>query len=51
MTAFRMVDADDLGVREILKDMEKFQPYGHTLVNKSKIQVRPIFSQRVFNYF
>ncbi|XP_015787527.1 glutamate receptor ionotropic, kainate 2-like [Tetranychus urticae] len=28
MTAFRMVDSDDLNVREILKDMEKFQNYG-----------------------
>lgn len=37
MTAFRIVDAEDVGVKEILKDMEKFQPVGHSILNKSKI--------------
>jgi hypothetical protein len=37
MTAFRIVDAEDVGVREILKDMEKFQPVGHSILNKSHI--------------
>lgn len=37
MTAFRIVDAEDVNVREILKDMEKFQPVGHSLLNKSSI--------------
>jgi ionotropic kainate glutamate receptor 2 len=41
MTAFRIVDAEDVGVREILKDMERFQPVGHSILNKSHvIQVR-----------
>ena len=37
MTAFRIVDAEDVAVREILKDMEKFQPVGHSILNKSHI--------------
>jgi ionotropic kainate glutamate receptor 2 len=37
MTAFRMVDAEDVGVREILRDMERFQPLGHSILNKSRI--------------
>ncbi|KDR16107.1 Glutamate receptor, ionotropic kainate 2 [Zootermopsis nevadensis] len=37
MTAFRIVDAEDVGVREILKDMERFQPVGHSILNKSRI--------------
>jgi hypothetical protein len=37
MTAFRIVDAEDVGVREILKDMERFQPVGHSILNKSHI--------------
>ncbi|XP_067008296.2 glutamate receptor ionotropic, kainate 2 [Anabrus simplex] len=37
MTAFRIVDAEDVGVREILKDMERFQPVGHSILNKSSI--------------
>ncbi|XP_065349868.1 glutamate receptor ionotropic, kainate 2-like [Cloeon dipterum] len=37
MTAFRIVDAEDVGVREILRDMERFQPVGHSILNKSRI--------------
>jgi ionotropic kainate glutamate receptor 2 len=37
MTAFRIVDAENVGVREILKDMERFQPVGHSILNKSLI--------------
>ena len=37
MTAFRIVDAEDVGVREILKGMQKFQPVGHSILNKSHI--------------
>ncbi|XP_033607884.1 glutamate receptor ionotropic, kainate 1 isoform X11 [Cryptotermes secundus] len=37
MTAFRVVDAENVGVREILKDMERFQPVGHSILNKSLI--------------
>jgi len=30
-----------VGVREILRDMERFQPVGHSILNKSRIiQVR-----------
>ncbi|XP_073985733.1 glutamate receptor ionotropic, kainate 2-like isoform X2 [Rhodnius prolixus] len=29
MTSFRIVDLEDLGVKEILKDMERFQPQQH----------------------
>lgn len=37
MTAFRIVDAEDVGVREVLKGMQKFQPVGHSILNKSHI--------------
>ena len=41
ITAFRLVDADDNVVRGILKDMERFQPSGNTILNNSRIiQVR-----------
>ncbi|BES87769.1 glutamate receptor, ionotropic kainate [Nesidiocoris tenuis] len=36
MTAFRIVDIEDLGVKEILKDMERFQPHGPSIFNRSK---------------
>ena len=36
MTAFRMVDSEDLNVKEILRDMEKFQNYGPSL-NKTHV--------------
>ncbi|XP_024084773.1 glutamate receptor ionotropic, kainate 2-like [Cimex lectularius] len=36
MTAFRMVDVEDMAVREVLKDMEKFQPHGPSIFNRSK---------------
>lgn len=37
MTAFRIVDAEDVGVMEILKDMEKFQSVGQNILNRSRI--------------
>ncbi|EFN77446.1 Glutamate receptor, ionotropic kainate 1 [Harpegnathos saltator] len=37
ITAFRLVDADDLSVRSILRDMERYQPAGNTILNKSRI--------------
>jgi ionotropic kainate glutamate receptor 2 len=37
MTAFRIVDAEDVGVREILKDMERFQPAGRSILNKPRV--------------
>lgn len=40
MTAFRVVDANDLAVREVLKDMQKFQPsHNFALHNFTVIQV------------
>ncbi|KAJ1521477.1 hypothetical protein ONE63_003145 [Megalurothrips usitatus] len=42
MTAFRIVDADDPGVREALRQMERFAPIGHHIINSSGvIQVEP----------
>ncbi|OXU28647.1 hypothetical protein TSAR_008623 [Trichomalopsis sarcophagae] len=42
ITAFRLVDAEDVGVRGILRDMEKFQTEGNNLLNKSRvIQAEP----------
>ncbi|KAL0110156.1 hypothetical protein PUN28_013655 [Cardiocondyla obscurior] len=37
ITAFRLVDANDVGVRSILRDMERYQPSGNTILNKSRI--------------
>ncbi|XP_069959651.1 glutamate receptor ionotropic, kainate 2 isoform X4 [Cherax quadricarinatus] len=37
MTAFRIVDTSNSHVRKILHDMEKFQPFGHSILNKSSI--------------
>lgn len=43
MTAFRMVDADDAGVKEALRQMERFAPIGHHIINSSGvIQVLPL---------
>ncbi|XP_034245115.1 glutamate receptor ionotropic, kainate 2-like [Thrips palmi] len=42
MTAFRIVDADDPGVKEALRQMERFAPIGHHIINSSGIiQVEP----------
>ncbi|XP_048260762.1 glutamate receptor ionotropic, kainate 2-like isoform X5 [Bombus affinis] len=42
ITAFRLVDAEDVGVRGILRDMERYQPSGNTILNKSRvIQAEP----------
>lgn len=37
MTAFRVVDTGNIHVRRTLRDMEKFQPIGHSILNKSTI--------------
>nr|XP_045621985.1 glutamate receptor ionotropic, kainate 2-like [Procambarus clarkii] len=37
MTAFRIVDTSNSQVLKILRDMEKFQPIGHSILNKSSI--------------
>lgn len=43
MTAFRLVDSDHYRVRQVLKDMESFQPIGHYILNKTRvIQVRTV---------
>ncbi|XP_011500150.1 PREDICTED: glutamate receptor ionotropic, kainate 2-like [Ceratosolen solmsi marchali] len=42
ITAFRLVDVDDVSVRGILRDMEKYQSNGNNLLNKSRvIQAEP----------
>lgn len=37
MTAYRMVDADHPSVKQILRDIEKFQPMGQRILNKSNV--------------
>ncbi|XP_034937984.1 glutamate receptor ionotropic, kainate 2 [Chelonus insularis] len=37
MTAFRLVDLEDPKVIEILKQMERFQPIGHAILNRTGI--------------
>ncbi|CAH1408164.1 unnamed protein product [Nezara viridula] len=41
MTAFRLVDVEDLGVREILRDMNKFQPYARSYNKTKSIEAEP----------
>lgn len=45
ITAFRLVDADDVGVRSVLRDMERFQPAGNTILNKSRVIQASVISQ------
>jgi ionotropic glutamate receptor len=37
MTAFRLVDLEQSKVAETLKQMERFQPVGHAILNRSGI--------------
>lgn len=37
ISAFRMVDADAVATRHLLRDMEKFQPIGQKILNKTNI--------------
>lgn len=37
ITAFRIVDVDHSKVKETLEVMEKFQPMGHAILNKTGI--------------
>ncbi|XP_023247067.1 glutamate receptor ionotropic, kainate 2 [Copidosoma floridanum] len=37
MTAFRLVNSDNSGVSETLKQLERFQPIGHAILNRSGI--------------
>ena len=37
MTAFRIVDTSNPVVQKILTDMEKFQPIGSSILNKSSV--------------
>ncbi|GBM97355.1 Glutamate receptor ionotropic, kainate 1 [Araneus ventricosus] len=42
MTSFRMTDNDQILVRQVLKDMEKFQPVGQHILNRTNIiKVKP----------
>ncbi|KAK9506826.1 hypothetical protein O3M35_008688 [Rhynocoris fuscipes] len=46
MTAFRIVDLEDLSVKEILKDMERFQTHGSSSAPNNRtrsIEVSHIF--------
>ena len=44
MTAFRLVDLEEPKVVEVLRQMERFQPIGHAILNKTGIiQVSGIF--------
>ena len=37
ISAFRMVNAESNTTRNLLRDMEKFQPIGQSILNKSNI--------------
>lgn len=37
ITAFRVVDVENTKVAETLDQMEKFQPIGHAILNKSGV--------------
>ncbi|KAL1436209.1 hypothetical protein MTO96_010946 [Rhipicephalus appendiculatus] len=37
ITAYRMVDSENQTVRNILRDMEKFQPYGQSILNRTNV--------------
>lgn len=37
MTAFRLVDLDEPKVAEVLRQMERFQPIGHAILNRTGI--------------
>ncbi|KAL7644527.1 UNVERIFIED_CONTAM: hypothetical protein RMT77_005359 [Armadillidium vulgare] len=37
MTAFRLVDSSHYRVRQVLKEMENFQPVGYSILNNSRI--------------
>ncbi|XP_054002686.1 glutamate receptor ionotropic, kainate 2 isoform X3 [Hylaeus anthracinus] len=42
MTAFRLVDLEEPKVAEVLRQMERFQPFGHAILNKTGvIQAEP----------
>ena len=37
MTAFRLVDLEEPKVAEVLQQMERFQPIGHAILNKTGV--------------
>ena len=37
MTAFRLVDLEEPKVVEVLRQMERFQPIGHAILNKTGV--------------
>lgn len=48
MTAFRLVDLEEAKVAETLRQMERFQPIGHAILNKTGvIQVGRNFKLKV----
>lgn len=37
LTAFRMVDSENFSVKTVLRDMEKFQPKRHPILNRTNV--------------
>ena len=52
MTAFRLVDADNEGVQQLLYEMETLSPLGAAILNKSQvvsnIKNKPMKNMRIF---
>lgn len=53
MTAFRLVDSNNAQVRSVLHDIEKFQPIGQQILNRSNVIEVGAFNQRllIFRFF
>lgn len=53
MTAFRLVDSNNPQVRTVLHDIEKFQPIGQQILNRSNVievsKKEQKFIKRYFN--
>lgn len=51
MTAFRLVDLEEPKVVEVLRQMERFQPIGHAILNRTGIiQVSRKFEKSFLNF-
>lgn len=51
LTSFRMVDSENLSVKAILRDMEKFQPKRHPILNRTNV-IQVCFSPLLqFSFF
>ena len=46
ITAFRLVDVEDARVLETLDQMERFQPIGHAILNRSGVIQVSIYDNR-----